>query len=332
MTLFQKISNTYRDFIERIAEKRRQQLLQEHVFSNINQFLKRNCPKMASVSGYRKKLAHAVTIADAHIDELMDQIPGPIDLSSEQWEDQPALRSLFVRPEEIFTLLKSSKYLARVFKHGDTEEALALLGAALHEKTVFGIEKNDGIIRRDVPKKAVYFENHELFAPAGTMAACRFQIKHLALVSLCQTVLQDTTGLQEWKKELEDQENLLAFKLNASGPEDDSLSDDSPETDETIAETRELLTDIRNKIKSINTQINVTPDHLGRITRVFENPAAHLMLEEKLFRLDRLGFRLGATSADPAYEFSLAAFQFGSAPKMAGIWVRIKRDFLQKPA
>ena len=327
MNLFKKISHTYRAFIKRIDEKRRQQLLQERVFSDINHFLKRNCPKMAAVSGYRKKLGHAVSVADAHIAELMDQIPGPIDLAPEQWEDQPVLRSMFVRPEDIGALLKSSKYLARVFNRGDAQEAISLLGATLHEKTVLGVEKNDGIIRRDVPKKVIYFADHELFAPAGTMAACRFQIKHLALVSLCQEVLQDTTGLQVWKKELEDQKTLLEFKLNVDGPDDAGM-----ETDETLAETRELLTTIKNKIKSINTQINVTQDHLGRITRVFENPAAHLTLEKKTFRLDRLGFRLDAGSTEPAYAFSLAAFQFGKAPKMAGIWVRITPDFLKKPA
>ncbi|MEZ4551173.1 MAG: hypothetical protein R2874_12010 [Desulfobacterales bacterium] len=75
MNLFRKISHTYRAFIKRIDEKRRQQLLQERVFSDINHFLKRNCPKMAAVSGYRKKLGHAVSVADAHIAELMDQIP-----------------------------------------------------------------------------------------------------------------------------------------------------------------------------------------------------------------------------------------------------------------
>jgi hypothetical protein len=327
MNLFKQIRDTGKKFFERISKKRRQRLLQEHVFSDINLFFKKNCPKMASVSGYRKKLTHAVLLADTQLTELMDQIPGPIDLAPDQWEDQPALRSMFVSPEEILTLLKSSKYLARVFTRGDTEEAVALLGAALHEKTVLGVEKNDGIIRRDVPKKVVYFANHELFAPAVNMAACRFQIKHLALVSLCQEILQDTSGLQAWKKELEDQKNLLEFKLNADLPDDTGL-----ETDETIAETKQVLTDIRNKIKSINTQIMVTPDHLGRITRVLENPAAHLMLEKKTFRLDRLGFRLGAGSSEPGYEFSLAAFQFGSAPKMAGIWVRITRDFLKKPA
>ncbi|MEZ4551174.1 MAG: hypothetical protein R2874_12015 [Desulfobacterales bacterium] len=168
------------------------------------------------------------------------------------------LRSMFVRPEDIGALLKSSKYLARVFKRGDTQEAISLLGATLHEKTVLGVEKNDGIIRQDVPKKSDLFCRSRTFCTGRHHGyAAGFKSSTWPLFPCAKEVLQDTTGLQVWKKNWRIKDPL-EFKLNVDGPDDAGM-----ETDETLAETRELLTTIKNKIKSI-TQINVTPDHLGR--------------------------------------------------------------------
>lgn len=326
MNLFKKIRLAYNHIADGIAEKKRQRLLQEQVFRDINKFLKKNCPKMASVEGYRKRLTRAINISSTHMSGLIDQIPGPIDLDPKQWLRQSALQSMFVKPEEIIYLLKSSKYLKRYFNDTDADAAYALLAATLNEKTVFTIEKNGDLLRRDVPRKAVYFADHEIFAPAPAIDACQFKIMHLALISLCRQVVQDTSGLQAWKKELEDQKNLLEFKLNAGSPD----SDTNKETEETIQETKDLLTDIASKIKSINSQINVTDEHLQRIVQVFENPETHLAVNFKSLKLDRLGIRLDAASKERALEFSIAEFQFGQTPKMAGIWVRIKRDTMAK--
>lgn len=323
MGLKKYVTDAYQRFMADVSAQRQERRLQEKVFHDINKFIKKNCPKMTSVPGYHKKLVHAISVSLTHISGLIDQIPGPVDLESEQWEKQPVLQSMFVKPEEIDFVLKSSKYLNRYFKTTGAAEAVALLTATLKEKTVFGIEKNDGMIRRDVPKKAVYFEGHEIFGPARTIEDSRFRLKHLALISLCRQVVQNTTGLESWKKELEEQQNLLEFKLHPR-----MHSDQSEEKDEKAPETAQLLSDIKSKIKSINNQINVTEAHLDRITRVFENPQSHLMLTTETMKLDRLGIRLNPDSKQPANEFSIAEFQFGKTPKIAGIWVRIKRASL----
>ena len=320
MDLKKYVTNAYQRFMTGLSTQRQERRLQEKVFFDINKFIKKNCPKMTSVPGYRKKLVHAINISLTHISGLIDQIPGPVNLESEQWEKQPVLQSMFVKPEEIDFVLKSSKYLNRYFKNTGAGEAVALLTATLRKKTVFGIEKNDGMIRRDVPKKAIYFEGHQIFAPDRTIEDSRFRLKHLALISLCRQVVQNTTGLEAWKKELEEQQNLLEFKLHPR-----THSDQSAEKDEEAPETAQLLSDIKDKIKSINNQINVTEEHLNRITRIFENPQSHLMLKIETMKLDRLGIQLNPDSKQPANEFSIAEFQFGETPKIAGIWVRIKR-------
>jgi hypothetical protein len=125
--------------------------------------------------------------------------------------------------------------------------------------------------------------------------------------------------MKGWKKELEEQQALLKFKLSSEMPSD---------TQSDIKETRQLLSDINNRIASLNNQTNVTVEHLDRITQVFENPAAHLSLTTENLKLDHLGIRLDTASTDRADEFPIAKFQFGQTPKKAAIWVLIKRSFI----
>ncbi len=64
------------------------------------------------------------------------------------------------------------------------------------------------------PKKSIYFDNHQILAPAQTISESQFKIKHLALNSLCGQIFKETTEMQVWKKELEEQQALLKFKLS----------------------------------------------------------------------------------------------------------------------
>ncbi|MEZ4603160.1 MAG: hypothetical protein R2861_07075 [Desulfobacterales bacterium] len=119
----------------------------------------------------------------------------------------------------------------------------------------------------------------------------------------------------------------MEFKLNVDGP------DAGMETDETLAETRELLTTIKNKIKSINTQINGTQDHLGRITRVFENPAAHLLT---LKRKPSAGpLRASGWTTDPRNRLCLFPLPPSIASERRPKWLAsgfASHRFLKKPA
>ena len=125
--------------------------------------------------------------------------------------------------------------------------------------------------------------------------------------------------MRVWKKELEEQQALLKFKLS---------TEMSPDTQADLKETKQILSDIKNKLLDINNQINVTDEHLNRITQIFESPEKHMTLTIEKLKLDHLGFELDAASTDRSDEFSIAEYQFGQAPKRSAIWVRIQRNVI----
>lgn len=313
------IKKAYQNFVAAIADRRQERRLKDEVVSDIKEFLKKNCSKMSLDSGYRKKLIQSINYSLTHISGLIDQIPGPIELDPELWPDQGSLHSIFLNPEEIISLLKSNKDLQNILSKAASTEVFALLSSTLQKKTVLGIEKTGEILQRDVPKKSISFDNHKIIAPARSISESQFKIKRLALNSLCGQLFKETADMQVWKKELEEQKTLLEFKMSSEMPSD---------TQADVKETEQLLSDINNKIATLNNQTNVTVEHLDRITRIFDNPEKHLTLTTEKLKLDKLGIRLNAASTDRADEFTIAEFQFGQSPKMAAIWVLIKREFI----
>ena len=54
--------------------------------------------KLRLVPGYKKKLQHEVNLSLSYIDQLVEQIPGPIDVSRRTFTTDPQVRSYFATP------------------------------------------------------------------------------------------------------------------------------------------------------------------------------------------------------------------------------------------
>ncbi len=316
MNLITLIRDSYQHFIAEISAKRLKRRLQNQIVNDISTFIKKNCARMSLVTGFQKKLAQSISFSLSHASGLIDQIPGPIDLDPKQWDDQPLINAVFVSEKDVMALLKSCKDLNRFFINNDSPSAIALLTSKMTEKNVFTTGKTGEMVRRDVPQKAISFDDCRIHAPAQNISESQFKIKHLALLALCRQTVQDTSDLQTWKKELEAQQHLLEFKINTAEPGED------------LDETAQILSDIKLKTKTINNQLHVTDEHLERITRVYDHPQNFLTLHALSLRLDRMGILLTADSRERANEFSIAEFKLGQSPRMAACWVNIKREFI----
>ncbi len=317
MSLKTFIRDSYQNFISDVSARKLKHRQEEQFLKEVNQFIAENCSNMSIASGYRKKLIQSIRHALTHISGLIDQIPGPIELDPKRWADQPVLNSMFLNPEEILSRLKSTRDLKVFFETAGIPETFALLTAGIHEKSVFTTETTGEMIQRNVSRKAIYFDDFQILVPAHHINDSKVKIQHLALISLCRQPLRETKDLLAWKKKLEEQQNLLEFKLTAEKTDTNT---------EDFKETTQLLSEIKTKINTINKQTNATGEHLERITRMFETPENYLTLKTVMLKLDYLGIQRDSTSTEKANEFSIAEFQFGQSPKRAAVWVRIKRE------
>ena len=276
------------------------------------------------VRGFRKKILPSVRHAMEYISLLVPQIPGPVDFKADRWDQDPLLRAMFMSREELIGVLQSSKELKNFFRRTNASQAFAILVAERKEKKFFGTEKNGEIVRRDVPQKAVFFEDFKVFAPAADLAQTRLQVQHRALVSLFNQAFEEITDLQRWKEELERQQELMEFKIQH--PEDTDPKTDLNHTeadDKQTQESLEALGDITGKLEEIKAELDTPEDRIEHLNAILMNPEQYLRLETVSLKLSRLGILLDPSSTEPANEFTVAEFELGKEPKQALVWIRV---------
>jgi len=194
------------------------------------------------------------------------------------------------------------------------------------DEGILGIKKNGEIVRRDVPQKAVFFEDFKVFAPAVDLAETRLKVQHRALVSLFSHAVEKITGLQLWKEELEKQQELLEFKVRH--PEDTDVKTDPDHAEADDIQTQKslkVLRDINRKLKEIKAELDTPEDRLKHLDEVLLNPEQYLRIERVDLKLSRLGIRLKPSSTEPANEFTVAEFELGKEPKQVLVWIRVEQ-------
>ncbi|RZB36122.1 MAG: hypothetical protein SRB2_02473 [Desulfobacteraceae bacterium Eth-SRB2] len=296
------------------------------VMDEIERIVRESDSTILPVRRFRKKIIPSIRHAMQYISGLIPQVPGPVDFDPGRWDDDPLLRAMFISREELTGLLQSTKALKKFFQRTNASRAFAMLVAEPKEKKFFGTEKDGEIVRRDVPQKAVYFENFKVIDPAADLAETRLKVQHRVLVSLFTQAFEKITDLQLWKEDLEKQQELLEFKVQQ--PEGSDLQTDpnpSEADDDQTQKSLEVLSNIKRKLEEINAEPDTPEDHIDHLNAVLLNPEQHLRLKTVFLKLSRLGIRLEPSSTEPANEFTVAEFELGQDPKRALLWIRVER-------
>lgn len=299
------------------------------ILDEIEKIVRETDSTILPLNRFRKRILPSVRNTLEYISGLIPQVPGPVDLDPGRWDKDPLLRAMFISREELTSMLQSSKALKNFFRQTNASRAFAMLVADQKEKIFFGTQKNGEIFRRDVPQKAVFFENFKVFAPAAELAETHLQVQHLALVALFRQAFEKITDLESWKNELEKQKNLLEFKLRRSDnsePATELISANAP--DNQRQKTLQVLRDINRKLKEIKAELD-TPEHrLSHLCSVLKSPGQNLALKTVSFKLSRMGVRLESSSTEPANEFNVAELALGQDLKQAVVWVRAEPKYI----
>lgn len=316
----------YQQLVDGSAHRSTDRKREAAVLDEIERIVLKIDSTILPVHSFRKKILPSVRHAMQYISGLIPQVPGPLDFDPGRWKDDPLLRAMFISREELISVLHSSKALKNFFRLTNALQAFALLVAERKEKIFFGIEKNGDIVRRDVPQKAIFFEDFKVFAPAIELAEANLQIQQVALTTLIRQAFEEITDLQLWKEELEKQRDLLEFKVKRSDisePEFELKHSDA--TDNQMKETLKVLSDINRKLKEIETELDTPENRFSHLCSILKNPEQHLELKAVSYKLSRLGILLESSSTEPANEFTLAEFEMGQDVKQVLLWIRVER-------
>jgi hypothetical protein len=298
------------------------------ILDEIEKIVRKTDSTILPLHRFRKRILPSVRNTIQYISGLIPQVPGPVDLDPGRWDKDPLLRAMFISREELVGTLQSSKALKNFFHRTNAPQAFAMLIADQKEKIFFGTQKNGEIFRRDVPQKAVFFENFKVFAPALELAETHLKVQHIALVTLFRQAFEKITDLESWKNELEKQKDLLEFKLRRSDTSEPVTAlnpEDAP--DKQMQETLLVLRDINRKLREIKAELD-TPEHrLSHLCSVLKSPDQTLKLKTVSFKLSRMGVRLESSSTESANEFNVAELALGEDLKQSMVWVRAEPKY-----
>lgn len=330
MNWIQNWSQRYQEQKAARAARRRQALQLE---KRIDQVTRDFSPIICSARGYRKRLREPVQNAFDYINNLVETIHGPIELSSRRWNRDPLLKAIFVDASALQGLLRSTADLKSFFRRHPTDVVFALLTTTRKEKTIFAAAMENGFIRRDVAQTAVEFTEHRIVAPAVTEAENRRELKHQALNILTRRALKEVVELQSWKKELTEQRQTLSAQLQMLKKSNVGLDDLLSGHERNFSkesEARQILEDIESKLKELSGKFSCPDDYLQCLIRHLAKPEKVLALETLSMRLNWMGVKLKPNAPEPGDPITLTEIDIKDRIKRVAILTTISARDIEK--
>jgi len=285
--------------------------------------------KVRTVSGYAKKLRPAMSTAMDYINDLVDAIPGPLEISPWAWNRDPVVNALFVTQEELVPLFKLRGEAKAYFAKPRAEETFALMTMDREDKTVFAAERQGAILKRDIPRTSVTYKNHRLIALGESEGETRALIKMRALTVLAQVVQEEVEQAKAREEELKYLENLYKVKLNSLGDwvDDELIHDDiMHEKKSSITQMERSLAQVRTEMHQARQAFRSNEAHLDALQRVMQNAPEMLKARAATTLLNEFSMIAKKNSYEKNHQITLAHITLGDERSREAVVVRFKRN------
>jgi hypothetical protein len=289
-------------------------------------------PRIRLVPGYRKKLQPLVAAALSHIDTLVEQIPGPLDMSRAAFVNDPYVKAYFVSPDDLQQIFNDSGELKEFFddlNHGETEGAYALLCANRNEKTVLGVTLNGNDVRRDVLQTMISFHGHKILSPAVSEKEVRRGIKQCIFDGLITYALRHILDLKYLRRDLEDNRRILQSRLRARRASGGGLSallagDEGQDADRDDIEDQ--LSRTEETLKKMPESQDLLSFYLQEIMEILASPEDFIQLNVACFRLTDMGVKVGTDVQETANTVCFSELEVTHVLKRVVTVVRYPRE------
>jgi len=273
-------------------------------------------PRMALVGSHERKLAPVVGKALDYCRDLVETIPGPVEINAQTFGSDPLVHAIFATPADIGRMLGSSAELARFCTSAEADGAeavYALIGMRRREKMVLSPALKGDMIQVDVPRRLLYFADHTLHEPSPELDLTRLRLRDAAFDSLVRSF---AARLQAQRAERED--------LRSEWEQERALSHFGSEAEIAAHEQRrlELEQRLRESVAAME------PAHvLDALIGWLEAPQSSLRLDEVKVTIDPLGtVVVDGTEAGNAHTLSLPVLVGRDRRRWVVLMTRIPRE------
>ena len=252
-------------------------------------------PKLRLVPGYKNKLKRSVTDSLKHISAVVDQVPGPINISRKTFLSDPEVRAFFSTPDSLQDTFSCGTELTKFFDLQENSEAdacCALLCADKKEIQSFGSALKGNVVHRDVPQTSISFFDYKILSPAINEIEVRKGIKKCIFDGLVTYALQHIASIRIERSDLTHRHRILHSKLRTRQTQGNDLSKmlaeahfDSEESLKLEAELKET----QSRLEKMTGDKDILTFYLEEIIKILKEPEKFIQLNVACFRLNDMG-------------------------------------------
>lgn len=250
--------------------------------------------RLRTLPGYQKRLRPAVLRAIDHVVPLVDGLPPSIELSRENYREDPRLRVFFASVEHLRQVLREDSTL-RDFLQGPAgrgvDEVYALLMMERRERKVLGMELRGERVRREVAQEAVSFSAHRLLDPTADPEEELRLLRRRAFDHLLEIALGRIGSRREKRAGLKREHDLLRRKFTTleSGNWGFDAAAGEVEQDSQVLENQ--IEDIERQLQEMGTDADVLDARLKIVIDVLERAPEQIWFSTVTENLDSMGIR-----------------------------------------
>ncbi|MEE4135564.1 MAG: hypothetical protein V2I32_05755 [Desulforhopalus sp.] len=281
-------------------------------------------PTIRRARRYRQVLRDPVAGVMNYCSSVIDAFPGPVRLSRKEYFDNPAVKALFVNPEDLESLLLSGPDAATLRQSGYTGEVVALLTMSKEEKTVLGYQQQGEIVLRDVAQRSVNFVDHRLVAPSPDLAITRAGILARGLEVLATVAMERITGLRNNAAELREKRAYLKGAITIFGGKSrlqEQFSVPDPAMAEKLRAARERLVAVEGELAEVESLLATPEDALRHLSEVLVKPAETLTVQRQSIFLNWMNVLVDSRGENGGHEIVMAELSLLEELRRYGIFV-----------
>jgi hypothetical protein len=276
-------------------------------------------PRLRMARRCESRLEPAVDAALRYLDAIVDGIPPPREAHADNWSADPYIHAFFAAPEDIAPALSRSEDLRAFFQqYPDLAEAYGVLGMAMAEKHVLGVALEGETLRRDVVQETISFSDHQVRMCGRSEAELREEIVRRLVDQLAVEGLARFAGDQTRRGVLEQERALLKTRLlllerqgvgmaSMVGGELRAGADE-------LERLRQQMNDNGQELEGLGMRSEALERQLDHLCEVLGEPAAHIYVERKRIRLNKMNVVLAANSNEAGDEITFEVARIPTRP------------------
>lgn len=286
-------------------------------------------PAIRLVSGYQRKLREVVVPALAYVNQLVEQIPGVVDINSKSFSNDPRVNAFFVNAEDMRRAFSRSSELRDFLADCESTEVdscTALLCMKMTERQVLGMELNGDQVKRDVPQITVSFSDHQISSPGLTEDDVRQGLKKCLFQSLVNNALENLANCRATVQQLDAERRVLYAR--ARSLEHPGLPLGEQGDLDVGLQMSELNRKLSELAQARHEKHCLGPEGtLEQLREVFRQPESFVRLTNSTLNLSRLGVKLDP-QASGGGRVDIAEVTLGSGQRRVVVLARFPREEL----